>query len=81
MNFGKSLCVHQQAQDMKQKGNNFYKQEKFEEAVKCYEEAITLSVAEGENDDVVATYYQNLAAVYDALVRSDIFSVMRVHVK
>ena len=56
---------------MKKQGNTFYKQEKFEEAAKCYEEAIRLSVGEGEKDSVVATYHQNLAAVYDVLVRSD----------
>ena len=54
---------------MKQEGNELYKQGKFEEAAQCYEEAIRLSVGEGEKDSVVAIYHQNLAAVYDALVR------------
>ena len=53
---------------MKQQGNELFKQGKPEEAEQYYKEAIQLSVEDGEKDSVVATYYQNLAAVYDALV-------------
>ena len=54
---------------MKCQGNEFYKQEKFIEAAKCYEEAVRLSEGSEESDRVVAVYHQNLAAVYDAMVR------------
>lgn len=53
---------------MKQQGNELFKQGKPEEAEQYYKEAIQLSVEDGEKDSVVATYYQNLAAVYDTLV-------------
>ena len=46
-----------------------FKQGKLEEAAQCYEEAIQLSVGDGEKDNIVAIYHQNLAAVYNALVR------------
>jgi len=58
-----------QARDLKSQGNEFYRQEKFEEAAKCYEEAIRLSEGAGEKESVMAIYHQNLGAVYDAMVR------------
>lgn len=74
----------EQARDLKTQGNAFYKQEKFEEAAKCYEEAIRLSVGAGEQDNIVAIYHQNLGAVYDAMVRGgrnvcDIHMTTEVH--
>lgn len=77
-------CTHQsplqQARDLKTQGNALYKEEKFEEAAKCYEEAIRLSVGAGEKDNVVAIYHQNLGAVYDAMVRGG-RSVCGVHLR
>ncbi|RLN47210.1 hypothetical protein BBJ29_004689 [Phytophthora kernoviae] len=55
------------ADEAKQRGNNFYKQKKFAEAVECYNEAI-------EKDATNVSYYSNLAAVrlemglYDACI-------------
>ena len=57
-----------QAQELKLKGNDLFKQGKLDEAAKYYEDAIQLSVGDGEKDSVVAVYHQNLAAVYDVLV-------------
>ena len=57
-----------QAQELKLKGNDLFKQGKLDEAARCYEEAVQLSVGDGEKDSVVAVYHQNLAAVYDVLV-------------
>ncbi|CAI5704879.1 unnamed protein product [Peronospora farinosa] len=55
------------AEEAKQRGNAFYKQKKFSEAIECYNEAI-------ENDATNMSYYSNLAAVklemgqYDACI-------------
>ncbi|ETL27101.1 hypothetical protein L916_19323 [Phytophthora nicotianae] len=55
------------ADEAKQRGNAFYKQKKFSEAIECYNEAI-------EKDATNMSYYSNLAAVklemgqYDACI-------------
>lgn len=58
----------EQARAVKLRGNDLYKQQKYNEAIKAYEEAIELCPA-SETEDL-AVFYQNLAAVYDALVSS-----------
>ena len=57
----------EQARAIKQQGNELYKQQKFEEAIKCYKEAIQVCPADKKED--LAIFHQNLAAVYDMLVR------------
>ena len=57
----------EEARAIKQQGNELYKQQKFEEAIKCYKEAIKVCPANKKED--VAIFHQNLAAVYDMLVR------------
>ncbi|KAG1695136.1 hypothetical protein DVH05_028653 [Phytophthora capsici] len=49
-------AVKKAADDAKQRGNAFYKQKKFSEAIECYNEAI-------EKDGTNMSYYSNLAAV------------------
>jgi stress-induced-phosphoprotein 1 len=55
------------AEDAKTRGNNYYKQKQFPEAIACYEEAI-------EKDPSNMSYISNLAAVrlelkeYDACI-------------
>lgn len=62
------MLLYVQAQELKLRGNDLFKQSKLDEAARCYEEAILLSVGDEEKDSVVAVYHQNLAAVYDVLV-------------
>ena len=68
-----NFCPHilqstlEQARAIKQQGNELYKQQKFEEAIKCYKEAIQVCPADKKED--LAIFHQNLAAVYDMLVR------------
>ena len=68
-----NFCAHvpqstlEQARAIKQQGNELYKQQKFEEAIKCYKEAIQVCPADKKED--LAIFHQNLAAVYDMLVR------------
>lgn len=54
------------ARAIKQQGNDFYKQQKYEEAIKCYEEAIRVCPPEKTED--IAIFHQNIAAVYDVMV-------------
>ena len=56
----------EQARAIKQQGNELYKQQKFEEAIKCYKEAIKVCPTDKED---LAIFHQNIAAVYDMLVR------------
>ncbi len=55
-----------QALAIKQRGNELYKQQKFDEAIKCYEQAIQVCPPARKSD--IAVFHQNLAAVYDAMV-------------
>ena len=65
-------CVYTvQALELKQQGNSLFKQGRLEEAARCYEEAIQLSVGTEVKDNFVATCHQNLAAVYDEMVRHE----------
>ena len=52
--------------EIKQEGNGYFKQQKYEEAIKCYQEAISLCPPESK--DEVSKFYQNIAAVYDKMV-------------
>ena len=56
-----------EARAIKQQGNELYKQQKFEEAIKCYKEAIKVCPTDKKED--LAIFHQNLAAVYDMLMR------------
>ena len=55
-----------QALELKQEGNGFFKQCKYKEAIKCYEEGIAMCPP--EKKDEIAKFYQNLSAVYDRMV-------------
>ena len=54
------------AQQSKAKGNRFFKEGKYEEAITCYTEAIETCPADVKSD--VATFYQNRAAAHENLV-------------
>ena len=56
----------EQALACKQRGNDFFKQQKYAEAIKCYEEAIQQCPANETNN--VAIFYSNLAAAYSGMV-------------
>lgn len=51
------------AQAAKTKGNRFFKEGKYEEAIKCYTEAITICPPDFQSD--LSTFYQNRAAAYE----------------
>ncbi|XP_031555205.1 mitochondrial import receptor subunit TOM70-like [Actinia tenebrosa] len=55
----------EKAQAAKLKGNKFFKGRKYEQALKCYSEAIELCPEENKTD--LATFYQNRAAAYEQL--------------
>ena len=56
----------EQAQAVKLKGNKYFKGGKFEQAIRCYTEAINLCPEDNKTD--LATYYQNRAAAYEQQV-------------
>ena len=52
---------------MKAKGNGFFKEKKFEEAIACYEQAIELCPEDHPED--MAMFNHNIAACYENMVR------------
>ena len=56
------------AQAAKNKGNKYFKAGKYEQAIQCYTEAISLCPPEKNLD--LSTFYQNRAAAYEQLVRN-----------
>ena len=60
--------VLERARAIKQQGNDFFKQQKYEEAIRCYQEAIKVCPVEKKED--VAIFHQNIGAVYDQMVRN-----------
>ena len=56
----------EQARAIKQQGNDFFKQQKYEEAIRCYQEAIKVCPVEKKED--MAIFHQNIGAVYDQMV-------------
>lgn len=59
----KQLSPAEQAQAVKLKGNKYFKGQKYDQAIKCYTEAISLCPEENKTD--LAMYYQNRAAAYE----------------
>ncbi|KAI8514976.1 Mitochondrial import receptor subunit TOM70 [Branchiostoma belcheri] len=59
------LSPLEKAQGAKNKGNKYFKGGKFEEAIKCYSEA--LEVCPDTNKKEMSTFYQNRAAAYEQL--------------
>ncbi|KAB7498288.1 Mitochondrial import receptor subunit TOM70 [Armadillidium nasatum] len=53
------------AQASKNKGNKYFKVGKYEEAIKCYDEAIEICPPDNKTD--LSTFYQNRAAAYEQL--------------
>ncbi|KAJ7993573.1 hypothetical protein DPEC_G00273800 [Dallia pectoralis] len=51
------------AQGAKNKGNKYFKAGKYEQAIQCYSEAITLCPPDNKTD--LSTFYQNRAAAYE----------------
>ena len=51
---------------MKEEGNNFFKANKYEEALSCYTKALNLGRQVGSecSDSDMAVYYKNRAATY-----------------
>ena len=69
------MCVHAcvhcvQSKELKLQGNSLFKQGKLEEAARCYEEAIQVSTESGDQRSLIGNCHQNLAAVYDEMVRN-----------
>lgn len=56
----------ERAVDMKNQGNKFFQQGKFQEAAQCYSEAITLCPLSDKQE--LPKFYQNRAAAYENLV-------------
>ena len=56
----------EKAQAAKNKGNKYFKAAKYDQAIKCYTEAIR--ICPPENKQEIATFYQNRAAAYEQLV-------------
>lgn len=54
------------AQEFKNTGNKNFKQGKYDEAIKCYTQA--LEVCPPENTTEISTFYANRAAAYEKLV-------------
>jgi tetratricopeptide (TPR) repeat protein len=54
------------AQASKTKGNKYFKGGKYDSAITCYTEAISLCPTEHSAE--IATFYQNRAAAYEQLV-------------
>ena len=54
------------AQAAKNKGNKYFKGTKYEEAIKCYTQAIELCPEKHKQE--LSTFYQNRAAAQDQLV-------------
>ena len=70
----KSICPHswfqpplEAAQAAKAKGNKFFKVGKYDSAINCYTEAISLCPPQHTAE--ISTFYQNRAAAYEQLVR------------
>ncbi|XP_055500995.1 mitochondrial import receptor subunit TOM70 [Leucoraja erinacea] len=58
-----SLSVLDRAQAAKNKGNKYFKAGKYEQAIQCYTEAISLCPLEQKQD--LSTFYQNRAAAFE----------------
>ncbi|KAA0713111.1 Mitochondrial import receptor subunit TOM70 [Triplophysa tibetana] len=58
-----SMSPLDQAQSAKNKGNKYFKAGKYEQAIQCYTEAISLCPKEHKAD--LSTFYQNRAAAYE----------------
>lgn len=56
----------ERAQSIKDKGNVFFKEGKYNDAVRCYSEAIDLCPKSETN--ILSTFFQNRAACHDQLV-------------
>ena len=54
------------AKATKERGNKYFKGGKFDQAIKCYTEAINLCPEDNKTE--LATYYQNRAAAYEQQV-------------
>lgn len=61
------------AQAAKNKGNKYFKAGKYEQAIQCYTEAISLCPTEKNVD--LSTFYQNRAAAFEQLVGIRSFSL------
>ncbi|XP_013922523.1 PREDICTED: mitochondrial import receptor subunit TOM70 [Thamnophis sirtalis] len=62
---GDELSPLDKAQAAKNKGNKYFKAGKYEQAIQCYTEAISLCPSEKNSD--LSTFYQNRAAAYEQL--------------
>ncbi|XP_077198183.1 mitochondrial import receptor subunit TOM70 isoform X3 [Paroedura picta] len=62
---GDEMSPLDRAQAAKNKGNKYFKAGKYEQAIQCYTEAISLCPSEKNAD--LSTFYQNRAAAYEQL--------------
>uniref|UniRef100_A0A493THD0 Uncharacterized protein n=1 Tax=Anas platyrhynchos platyrhynchos TaxID=8840 RepID=A0A493THD0_ANAPP len=65
------------AQAAKNRGNKFFKAGKYEHAIQCYTEAISLCPPEKNLD--LSTFYQNRAAAYEQLVRCNHKFILKIY--
>ena len=66
------------ALEVKLQGNEFYKQQKYKEAVKCYLEAIGICPVEEKEE--ISKFHHNIAAVYTMMVSfGDEFNYCHYH--
>lgn len=61
-----SQSALEQALELKQQGNSFFKQKKYEDAISRYKEGISLCPSDKKEE--IAKFYQNIAAVYHMMV-------------
>lgn len=60
----------EKAEGSKGKGNKYFKAGRFEQAIKCYTEAIEVCPVECPQE--LSTYYQNRAAAHEQMVEIDL---------
>ena len=60
----------EKAQAAKNKGNKYFKAGRYDQAIKCYTEALAICPAQHGSD--IATFYQNRAAAHEQQVRHEL---------
>lgn len=68
----------ERAQSIKDKGNVFFKEGKYNDAIRCYSEAIDLCPKSETN--ILSTFFQNRAACHDQLVSKTPVIIKRIGV-
>ena len=66
----------QKAQDVKSKGNKYFKAGRYEQAIECY----TLAISQCPPDEYaeISTFYQNRAAAYELQVNVSLYLFLQI---